>query len=372
LVSADTVLILPFFNLTKSPNLDWIGESISESIMEELSAQGVLVVEHSARDEALKQLGIKRYVALTRGSILELAASADAGTVVSGEFQVSGDAPKTLQIEVRVMNARQMRRGGEYSGSGPLEDLSRLQARAVWQVLNELAPGRAGTEGAFLQDRPSIRLDAMESYVRALITVAPEARHKWLAQAVRLQPDYSQACYQMGRSEFERKDYPSAAQWFKKVSQRDAHFRGALFFLGLSEFEKGDYQAAEAALQRVAADVPLPEVLNNLGAAQLQAGKPEALENFKHAVEGDPADPDYHFNAGYALWRAGRFEDAKDYFRAVLDREPADEFATILLGRCLKQAGPRPGEVRMEGLVLLKYRFNESAWFQLQAIMQKK
>jgi len=369
---AETVLVLPFFNLSKTANLDWIGESISESIIEELSAQGVLVVEHSARDEALKRLGIKRYAPLTRGSILELAVNADAGMVVSGSFEVQADSPKRLQIQVKIMNARQMRRGAEFMGSGPLEDLSRLQARAVWQVLNELAPGRAGTEMAFLQERPSIRLDAMESYVRALMSTTPEARHKWLAQAVRLQPDYSQACFQMGSFEFERKDYISAAQWFRRVNPRDAHFRAALFFLGLSLFQQGDFTESEAALARVAAEVPLPEVLNNLGAAQLQAGKAEALENFQHAIEGDPADPDYHFNAGYTLWRAARYEEAKPYFAAVLEREPADEFAMMLLGKCLKQAGPRSGDLKTEGLVLLKFRFNESAWFQLQAILNKK
>ena len=35
---ADTVLVLPFFNLSNSPNLDWIGESFAETIRESLSA----------------------------------------------------------------------------------------------------------------------------------------------------------------------------------------------------------------------------------------------------------------------------------------------------------------------------------------------
>ena len=31
-VRADTVLVLPFFNLSNSTNLDWIGESIAETV----------------------------------------------------------------------------------------------------------------------------------------------------------------------------------------------------------------------------------------------------------------------------------------------------------------------------------------------------
>src|SRR5437867_1269635 len=35
---ADTVLVLPFFNLSKSASLDWIGESIAETVRESLLA----------------------------------------------------------------------------------------------------------------------------------------------------------------------------------------------------------------------------------------------------------------------------------------------------------------------------------------------
>lgn len=372
LVSGENILVLPFSNFTKISSLDWVGESVAESIREELAAHGELVVERDAREEVFRRLGLKMYVPLTRGSAMDLATNANAGIVIAGEFTVQDSAPRQIRIVARITNVRQGLAMGEAVREGPLDDLPRLQAQVVWHMMRTLAPGAAGEEEAYLAARPVIRLDAMESYVRALMASAPELRHKWLSQAIRLQPDYSPANFEMGRDQYERKEYTASIASLKKVSYRDAHYRQALFYLGLSYFEKGEYLLAEDALARVAAEAPLPEVMNNLGAAQLQEGKPEALENFLRAIEDDPADPDYQFNAGYALWKAGKYDQAAGYLRAALDRSPGDQDATLLLGRCLKQSGPRAGDLRTEGLVLLKSKFNESAWLQLKAMVQKR
>ena len=56
---ADTVLVLPFFNLSNSANLDWIGESFAETIRESLSAQGVLALSREDRQEAFRRLSIR-------------------------------------------------------------------------------------------------------------------------------------------------------------------------------------------------------------------------------------------------------------------------------------------------------------------------
>ena len=50
---ADTVLVLPFFNVSNSASLDWIGESIAETIRESLVAQGVLALDREDRQEGI-------------------------------------------------------------------------------------------------------------------------------------------------------------------------------------------------------------------------------------------------------------------------------------------------------------------------------
>jgi Flp pilus assembly protein TadD len=122
----------------------------------------------------------------------------------------------------------------------------------------------------------------------------------------------------------------------------------------------------------VANERPLNEVFNNLGAALSRKNDPAAADNFKKALDGDEADPDYWFNLGYVLWKQGRFDLAATHFRAVLDRNSGDQEATSMLGRCLRQDGPRAGDARTEGRERIKTAFEDSAWKQLQAELRSK
>ena len=75
---AETVLVLPFFNLGNSANLDWIGESIAETLRESLQAQGVLTLDREERQEAFRRLSIRPYALLTRASVIKIGESLDA------------------------------------------------------------------------------------------------------------------------------------------------------------------------------------------------------------------------------------------------------------------------------------------------------
>ena len=130
---------------------------------------------------------------------------------------------------------------------------------------------------------------------------------------------------------------------------------------------EGDFAGAEAAFRSVSQSAPLNEVFNNLGAAQSRLNKPETTENFKKALEGDSADPDYHFNLGCALWRAGQYPAAVESLRAAVARDSSDTEATTLLGRALKQEGPRQGDPRAEPRPRMKTNYEEAAYRQLQA-----
>jgi tetratricopeptide (TPR) repeat protein len=116
--------------------------------------------------------------------------------------------------------------------------------------------------------------------------------------------------------------------------------------------------------------VPLNEVYNNLGAAESRTNLTDALANFRKALEGDETDPAYRFNVGYALWKSGDFEAAAQHFRGVLERNPDDAQASLLLAHCANRTGSRPGEVRTEGLERLKTNYEESAYWQLKAVLQ--
>jgi tetratricopeptide (TPR) repeat protein len=361
---ADNYLVLPFFNLSKNPNLNWVGESFAESVREALSSEGLTALDREDRVEAYHRFSLRPYVLLTKASVLKIGEELDAERVLFGQFDltpVPDSAVKSrgsLQITAKLVDLKHYKNGPEFREVGALEDLTALQEHLAWQVLQFVKSGASPTEAEFRSRHPAVRVDAIESYIRGLLAASADEKHRLYTQAVRLDSHYSQPCFQLGRLFWKKKEYKSAAEWFQKVAAGDAHYNESNFFLGLSRYYTGDYA------------VPLNEVYNNLGAAESRRNVADALVNFHRALEGDESDLAYQFNVGYALWRRGNYQAAAQSFRTVLDRDPTDMQASLLLEHCEKESGPRPGDPRTEGLERLKLNYEESAYRQLKAVLQ--
>jgi tetratricopeptide (TPR) repeat protein len=373
---ADTYAVLPFFNLSKDRNLDWIGESLSETVGEALASEGLVALSRDDRIEVYHRLSVRPYALLTKASVMKIGESLDAEHVVYGQFDLKpgADLPAksrgTLQISAHIFDLKHMKEGPEFREFGAVEDLAALQNHLAWQALQFLQPRNAPSEREFPARHPAVRVDAMESYVRGLLAVNADEKHRLFTQAARLDSRYSQPCFQLGRLHWQKKEYKSASEWLQRVPSSDAHYREASFFLGLCRYHLGDFAGAQASFQVVAGIVPLNEVYNNLGAAESRQNLSSALDNFRKALEGDSGDPAYQFNVGYAFWKRGNFPEAAARFRVVLDRDPTDEMAGVLLERCLKQSGPRASDTRTEGLERLKTNYEESQYWQLKAVLQ--
>jgi tetratricopeptide (TPR) repeat protein len=385
---AETVLVLPFFNESGSQNIDWIGESIAETLHESLATQNVLVLSREDRLEGCRRLSIRPNAVLTHATIIKLGEALDASYIIYGRYEISHVAEAdgratspaasavsphdSLRISARLLDLQHTRQGPEFEEIGALEDLASLETRVAWQCLKALAPDKVHSAEDFGHDRPTVRLDAMENYVRGLLAPSPEQKHRLFAQAARLDERFSEPCFQLGKMEFEKKDYAVAVGWLQKVSRADSHYLEASFLLGLCYYHTGNFAGASKSFELVSGPLPLNEVFNNLGAAQSRIGAAAALDNFNRAAEGDSADPDYQFNIGYALWKRGDFAHAAESFRALLDRSPDDSEAVVFLGRCLEKDGPRPGDPKSEGRERLKLNFEETAYRQLKAELESK
>jgi tetratricopeptide (TPR) repeat protein len=383
---AVTYLVLPFFNLSKDSNLDWMGESLAESVREALSSEGLMALDRDDRIQAYSRLSLRPYSLLTKASVVKIGEELDAEQVIFGQYDLKvepgskgdpGSAVKsakngaTLLITARVLDLKRVKEGPEFREVGALEDLAALQEHLAWQTLRFLKPAGAPSEAEFRERHPAVRVDAVENYTRGLLAVNADEKHRFFTQAARLDSHYSLPEFQLGRLLWSKKEYKSAAEWFQKVAPGDVHYHEASFFLGLCRYQSGDFVGAVAAFQEVTRVVPLSEVYNNLAAAESRANRlASSVDDFRKALEGDRSDSVYQFNLGYELWRAGSFTAAAERFHAVLDHDPADGEAALLLARCEKQSGPRPGDSQTEGLERLKTNYEESAYWQLKAVLQ--
>ena len=146
---AATYLVLPFFNVSKNPNLDWIGESLAESVREALASEGLMALDRDDRIEAYSRLSLRPYALLTKASVIKIGEELDAEQVIFGQYEVkpvpdSGSKSLgSLQITARVLDLKHTKQGPEFREVGALEDLAALQEHLAWQSLRYLKPSSA-------------------------------------------------------------------------------------------------------------------------------------------------------------------------------------------------------------------------------------
>src|SRR5262245_14603823 len=99
---SSTVLIFPFENLSSDRSLDWIGEGISELIIERLQREpAVYVYSREERLGMFDKLGIPETTSVSRATALKLAWDGAADNAIAGVF--SG-TPEQFHISARLMD----------------------------------------------------------------------------------------------------------------------------------------------------------------------------------------------------------------------------------------------------------------------------
>jgi tetratricopeptide (TPR) repeat protein len=376
LLHAEAWLVLPLLNKSGKKNLNWIGEAPAEAIRRNFAAHGVMVIGRADRQEAELRLALRPNAEWTIASILKLAETLDSTHVVFGDFEVTpGEAGGfgRVKLNARILAVHEFAAKGKSSVEGPLEDLEGLQHKLAYETLR--AGGVAGLPGeaAFLESNPKRKITAIENFVRGLLTEDTAQRQKFFEQALKIEPRYGQAAFRLGELLVEREAFGQAVQYLDRVQRPDPNYWQATFLAGVARFEMGEYRMAAQAFDRVAREVPLSEVVNNLGVAQFRAGLVEAVDTLRRSLEGDEKDADYHFNLGLTLMSRGAWAQAADEFRAVLDRDANDAEATKMLGRCLRPpASVTPDTLaELHESARLKMEFNEFAFRQLKSFFQK-
>ncbi len=372
-----TVLVLQFHNNSQHSDLNWVGESIAETLRTEFSGANQIVLDRDTRAEGLRRLSLRPGAGFTKATLIKLGQTLDADYLCYGTYDVNLPADDTqlkdssIQVSAHFIDLRKMRDGPEISEAGKLSELSRLEEHLAWQSLKYLEPTANLALDQFLAPEKLIRLDAEESYVRGLLSSSPELRQKWFAQAAALDPKFTNPSFELGKLALERKEYRQAMTWFQHITPDNPRYAEARFKMGLSAYGAGDYTAAANYFQEVIKVFPLNEVYNNLGAAENRLNLPVAIDDFRRALDGDQNDPVYLFNLGAALLKNNYFDEASKRLQAVVDRSPEDSEALSLLDRAQRRESSAAGAKPL-ATERLKENFDETAFRQLKAMLQPK
>jgi len=322
-------MVVPFENRSSAPGLEWIAEAFPEVLSERMASPQLYAMGRDDRTYAFDRSGIPATVVPSRATIYRIAEQMGADYVVMGSYNFDG---KAFTATAQLLDMKRLHLYAPVESSGPLINLIDLQTMLAWELLQQLPSHSSATRQQFLSTSPPIRLDAFENYIRGILTTGHQQKVHYLHEAVKLNPNYTQAMLQLGKTYFDTREYESAAAWFARIPKSDPQAGEANFLLGMSEFYRGNYDKALAAFNYLAARLPLTEVYNNLGVVEARRGqRAAAVGYFSKAVTADPNDADYRFNLAIALLRNGDSAGAARQLREELQQRPTDGEAKMLL-----------------------------------------
>jgi tetratricopeptide (TPR) repeat protein/TolB-like protein len=397
-MARDTLVTVPFENVSGRPEYNWIGESFSVMVSYLLDTPGLSVIRSDERNIAYDRVGVRSSDILTRAAVIKIADSAQANLALVGTYDIGGESKKeTIAITARLIETREGRLVGNrvFNFSGSLGDLQSMQGQLAWNVLYERDPSLPYSRDQLIRTARGVPPRAYESLVKGIQTSDLKLREKFLTRAVEeyraegASGHYAQAIYELGMLSYRQKAFPEAIKYFKTLTSDDPHYFESLYYLGLADYSVGYISQAAQAFDKLGEVLPLTETLNNAAALQAGSGNyARAFQIFQKAEFADPKDTTLRFNHGYALWKNKNYAEAAQHLRAVVVANPRDGEAQYLLAKSLAGAGQseeagkadqearrylgdnyarwESGAVQMPLLIRLRMEFNRPSFYKLE------
>ena len=356
------MLVVPFENQSKAPGIEWISDSFPELLQERLNSSTLFVLPREDRVRAYDRVGIPVGLHPSRATVYRIAEQLDVDYVVLGLYRFDG---RTFTTTAQLLDMRRQHLLPEISESGPLIQLIDIQTALAWDVLHELRPEISISRQAYVAGAPPVRLDAFENYVRGVTAINGDEQIQHYREALRLNPTYSEALLELGKAYYRGRQYEQAISTLSRMPGDDALAREANFNLGLAAYYQGDFQRADSAFHIVAAQLPLAEVYNNLGAVNSHIDRKVSAQYFQKAIDADPSDPDYHFNLAIELYRAGDLAGASRQLHETLSLKTTDSEAKSLLNAITSEAASSNRGAAKTAPERIRANYDESSFRQL-------
>jgi len=193
-------LVLPFRNLTRSPDHDWLVEGSPVLIADALSrADSVRVVPDERLYPALERAGLTAGGVMDLGRVRRVAEETGGWTAVTGEIMAIGNRLRVSARAFDVVSNAEVMRAVEEAPTG--DDVRAIYERLGTRLVR--ATGSTG-EAASLATTTTKSVDAYRAYVRGVShqnrSEARRARDAFL-EAVRLDSTYAQAYARLAETE---------------------------------------------------------------------------------------------------------------------------------------------------------------------------
>lgn len=349
--ATDTIVTMPFENVSGRAEYNWVGESFAATLADLLDKPGLVGIRPDERNVAYKQEGLPPTAILTRATMIKIAERAGANLVVLGTYRIAGEGrDSTITITARVIDIREGRLvGKEFNRGGPLIDLQKLQGELAYEILYQHNPALPYSRELIVNDATQAPIGAFENFIKGTLTRDRDARIGFLDRAIKEYSEktknkYIPAIFELGRLHFEAGDYKEALEQLVLIEEKDTRYDETQFYIGVAQNALGQTEKSLATLQKLAPRLPLYEVYNNIGVLLIkQRQYPEAINHLKPAADAAPRDTDTLFNLGYAYFLAKNYGSAAEVLKNETKQRPSDGEAFYVLSKALQATADQAG-----------------------------
>ena len=372
--NTDTVMILPFENVSNKAEFNWVGESFADSLSDLLKVPSLNVVSNQERKLIQQKLRVPLTILPSLATSLKLAREANATILVAGKYNIvpaQGDIAATVEVTAKIIRVNEGRFLSEEFPDGKrvvrdiklndaLGNLQTVEGQVAYQVLYQRDKALPFSQNQFIESANKIPARAFEAYIKGLLT--PEAqmqtRENYYKNALRIYAEekdgatYADAALELGYVYLNQKKNSDAIEYFSRVPQESPQYAESAFYTGLIQWQQNNYEQALAVLRPLAEDLKLTSVYNTIGAIAVQAalaekknkGKSDALlaeglDFLKKAADSAPDESSTRFNYGFALFLDNKYAEAAKELRPVLANNSRDGEAYFVLAKSLEKIG---------------------------------
>ncbi|HPX11610.1 MAG TPA: FlgO family outer membrane protein [Syntrophales bacterium] len=214
-----TIAVMPFSNVNKDKETDWLAEGIAETLTTKLgSVQRIRIVERQRIDAVLDEVSLGQSGVIDPESAARAGKVLGAETVVTGAYQKMGEklrlTARFVKVETGIVSNTAM-------VTGNYNDIFSLEDDMADNILNNLGIEASDAEKRQIAQNPTASVAAYKNYTEGVSLMKQDRfddAKAYLDEAVREDPNFSAAREELAFVEWAR---PSAnsSLYLKKIDR---------------------------------------------------------------------------------------------------------------------------------------------------------
>ena len=333
----ESVAVLPFENGSGDPNLDYLSDGLSESLIDKLSELPQLKV--IARSSSFKYRG-------SGVDLQDVAKKLGVRAIVTGKVARIGE---NLNVRVEMVDAAENRQmwSEEYNRKAP--DLISIKQEIAQAASDKMRVKLSGAQEQQLTKKETINPQAYELLLKGRFYWSKGGTENlrksidYFEQSIAVDPDYALAHAELslkyyaltGFSAADPKVYmPKAESEARKALALDDNVAEAHLAISRIYVATWRWQEGEAERRRAIELDPNNAVAHDLYAQLLALlGRfDESVEQAKRAIELDPLSMITVSDLGFRLYFARRYDESIEWSKKALELDPNSDQAYNFLG----------------------------------------